>query len=96
MKRITMNMLENRIDYLNSLMNRPADTYTRIDGKAKANIGNFYLSCAYGGYCLYEIINEGVGVSRPTSSGHVPARELMTMIDSLISGVHLERQNNEK
>jgi hypothetical protein len=52
MQRITEKMLELSLMRLNAITNSPTEPYTlNDDGKWTANIGNFHLSGAYGGYC---------------------------------------------
>lgn len=88
MQRITIKDLRSVCARLNRATNSPMDAYTRSeDGKFKANIGNYHISQAYGGYCLHRMHNEGGGVSTPLNCGHIPARELYNNMLSFIYGV---------
>ena len=87
MQRITNNMLQARIDYLNKITNSPDKPWTRDEnGRNKANIGNYHLSGAYGGVCVHRMVTDGGGVDTPICYGHVPKRELYEKLCSFISG----------
>ena len=92
--RITKGFLESRIESLNCLLKRPCDPWTRIDGKNVANIGNFHLSQAYGGFELHEMSNKGGGVHDTFRCGHVPARELFNRLTAFIAGIELARRES--
>lgn len=84
----TISQLESRIDHLNKITNSPATPYTRTkDEPLKANIGNYHLSQAYGGYSLYQMTSKGGAVNCPVGSYHMPKRELIGKINAFISGV---------
>jgi hypothetical protein len=55
MQRIEMRHLESAVKTLNDLTGRPQSAWA--DGKAQ--IGNFYIYAANGGYGLHCIANEG-------------------------------------
>jgi hypothetical protein len=90
-RRVTQQMLENKADYLNRIMNRPATGYTVTkegpNKRFKSNIGHYTISYAYGGACLHEITSEGGGVRCPVGSYHRPKRELLEAMDHFISGI---------
>lgn len=87
MQRVTEKQLENTIKYLNKLTDSPESSYTRVDGKLVANIGNYHLSAAYGGYTLHRMQNEGGGVTTPLHCGYVSKRELYSLIHAYINGI---------
>jgi len=87
MNRITKKQLVARIETINSILNRPLTPYTRTDDKLVANIGNFSLSQAYGGYGVHLMANDGGGVSCPIWDGHIPAREAYERLSSFIRGL---------
>lgn len=87
MNRITKKQLQARIDTINSILNRPAAPYAQVDGKLIANIGNFSLSQAYGGFGVHLMVNEHVGVSTPIWHGHIPARDAYERISAFIAGL---------
>jgi hypothetical protein len=87
--RITQKMLEGKADYLNKITGSPAEQWhkDRINGKYKANIGNYHISYAYGGASLHRMVSEGGGVSTPLGHGHVPKRELLNLMEAYIRGL---------
>ena len=88
MERISVKQLENLVAEINRLTNSPVAPWTKqADGKIKANIGNYHLSGAYGGYCLHRMHNEGGGVTTPLVYGHVPKRELFNAMHAFIRGL---------
>jgi hypothetical protein len=91
MQRITKKQLQSRIETINSILNRPLTPYTQADGKLIANIGNFSLSQAYGGYCVHLMVNDGGGVSTPIWNGHITAREAYDRISAFISGLQFQK-----
>tara|TARA_R110000868_G_scaffold327701_1_gene588593 strand:- start:5468 stop:5749 length:282 start_codon:yes stop_codon:yes gene_type:complete len=89
MQRITIKDLRAVCARLNRITGSP-DTYSsnKPGEPFKANIGNYHISQAYGGYCLHRVHNTGGGVSAPLSSGHIPARELYNLMQAYISGLN--------
>lgn len=86
MKRITIKDLRAVCDRLNRVTGSPLTPYTRTDTAFTANIGNFHISQAYGGYCLHRMHNSGGGVSTPLSGGHGPARDLYNEMHAYLRG----------
>ena len=87
MKQITQTMLKVKIDLLNELTGNPLKPYGLVDGKHRAQIGNYYLSMQCGGYALFRIANESGGIKDIFSRGHGTKRELYEMICAYISGI---------
>ena len=88
MERITQKQLQAVVDRINRMTGSPLESWTRQpDGTIKANIGNYHLSGAYGGVCLYQMVSEGGGVTCPLGIGHVPKRELYELMQAFISGL---------
>ena len=87
MNRISKKLLQSRVETINSVLGMPDSPYTRTDDKFTANIGNFHLSQAYGGYCVHRMVNEKGGVSTPIWYGHIPAREAYERICAFIAGL---------
>ena len=93
MNRVTLNDLQAVIDRLNRETGSPADPYIRdADGKLRAQIGNYHLSRAYGGFELCRMVNEGGGVSSPLSTGHIPARDLLNRMHAYLLGLDAARR----
>lgn len=91
--RITDSMLEARIRRLNELTGSPLTPWSQIDGKNVANVGNFHLSCAYGGVCLHRMSNKSGGVSTPLVSYHTTKRDLYDRINSFMDGIYFAQDN---
>jgi hypothetical protein len=87
MNRITQSQLQGKIDLLNELTGNPLKPYGLVDGKHRAQIGNYYLSMQNSGYALYRMVNEGGGISDIFSRGHGTKRELYERICAYISGI---------
>lgn len=86
--RITRKTLQPVVDRLNRLTNSPMEPWTRgEDGRFLANIGNFHLSGAYGGWSLHRVVNECGGISDVFRCGHVPARDLYNQIHAFLRGI---------
>jgi hypothetical protein len=91
MNRITRKHLQSRIETINSILGMPETPYTRTNEEFNANIGNFHLSQAYGGYCVHRMCNQSGGVSTPIWVGHIPAREAYERICASIIGLTFNR-----
>ena len=93
MQRITINMLESKLAYLNRITENPPTQYTLdAEGKYTANIGNYHLSQCYGGVCVHQIMNEGGGVTVPLTDGYRPKREVFTELSAFIRGIEAGKQ----
>ena len=84
MQRITRNQLELQAERINRIMGAPL---TRWNDNGKMNVGHHYISCAYGGYSLARIANDGGGESCPLHTGYIPARELSGLMYAYIYGL---------
>jgi hypothetical protein len=86
--RISIKFLQAQVDRLNRMTNSPVESWTRgTDGKLRANIGNYHLDGAYGGYALERMVSEGGGVSNVLRVGHLPKAELSDRIDAFMTGI---------
>lgn len=86
MRTIKQADLESLVKHLNKMTDSPLETYVKIDGKYVAQIGNFHLDGAYGGWKLGRIVNEAGGMSDVLSCGFVPKRELYNLIHAYLRG----------
>ena len=86
MERITEKMLQGFIDYLNKITGQPMTPYTRTGDKLTANIGNYHIECAYGGYQLVQMVSEGGGI-RTITGGFCPKRELYYLTRAYTDGI---------
>ena len=92
MERITKKDLESRISDLNRITGNANETYTKQDdGKFRANIGNYYLSGAYGGVKLEQICSDGGGCSDISRQGFGTKRELYNWMNAYIDGIHAQK-----
>jgi hypothetical protein len=87
MNRITESQLLNLIKRLNNLTGNPEQGYTETETGFKANVGNFYLSHAYGGVALMQMVNESGGCSMPLMQGHTTKRDCYDQIYAFIKGI---------
>jgi len=88
MDRITVKHLQAIVDRINRLMGTPAEPWTKgEDGKIHANIGNYHLSGAYGGYSLHQMMSDGGGVYDTLGCGHIAKRELADRMHAFIRGI---------
>jgi len=94
MRRITKQDLDGLINRLNKLTKSPETSYTKIDGKYRANIGNYRLDGAYGGWKLMRICSEGGGVQDVLHMGYCSKPEAYRLIYAYINGI--EAVSNEK
>ena len=86
--RITRAHLDAKTDTLNRMTKSPTEPSRMVDGKWAANVGNYHISGAYGGYCLHRMCNESGGVSDVFSCGHIPARELAGLMSAYTAGLY--------
>lgn len=92
-QRITTAMLESQIKYLNELVGANTEPYTKQpDGKIVANIGTYYLSGAYGGWCLDLLVSQSGACGTTLNTGYVPKKELYYAIRSFIRGIELGKE----
>jgi hypothetical protein len=86
--RITRKHLDAKADTLNRMTNSPVESSRTVDGKWTANVGNYHVSGAYGGYCLHRMVTEGGGASDVFSCGHISARELAGLMSAYMAGLY--------
>lgn len=66
----------------------PSAPYTKgPNGDYKANIGNYHLDSAYGGYKLVQMQSEGGGITDTLHTGFVPKRTLYNAIHIFLRGI---------
>jgi hypothetical protein len=86
--RITRAFLDAKAATINSMTKSPSEPYRTVDGKLTANVGNYHISRAYGGYCLHRMATEGGGAHDVFSCGHIPARELAALMSAYTAGLY--------
>ena len=87
MERITNAHLQGRVDYLNRITGNEKETYTKDESGFHANIGNYYISGAYGGVKLEQICSDGGGCSDISRQGFGTKRELYNWMNAYIDGI---------
>lgn len=86
MERIAQAQLNYAVERINVNTKSPLTPYTKVDGKLVANIGNFHIYGAYGGYGLHRMCNEGGGITQII--GISTKRELYNQLQAMINGIH--------
>lgn len=86
--RITRSFLEAKARTINSMRGAPVEPSRMVDGKWTANVGNYHISGAYGGYCLHRMATEGGGAVDVFNCGHIPARELVGLMSAYTAGLY--------
>ncbi len=93
MRRITKQDLENAIDRLNATAGTPTEPWAKDKaGKFRANIGNYHLDGAYGGWKFTQHVNEGGGCNNPTAMGFETKRDCLAMINAFTAGLTSAKQ----
>ena len=91
MNTITKANLQAVVDRINRLTNSPIEPYTRTgevpNQRYSANIGNYHLSGAYGGYALHRMETDGGGVRDVLGIGHISKRALYDSMFAFIKGM---------
>ena len=88
----TQKDLEAVIRRINIAAGAPLEPYSVVvqeDGtkKYKANVGNYHLDRAYGGYQLQRMYNASGGVTEPLGGGYVSKRELFGRLHAYLMGM---------
>ena len=87
MQRITRKELDSAVAYLNRITSNEAEPYRKEGDKWVANIGNFHISGAYGGFALHQMGNESGGTRDIFQQGHMPMRDLYNLIHAYAKGI---------
>ena len=94
--RITIKHIQNQVDILNEFTGQPKESYTKKeDGKYSSNVGCYYISQAYGGYKLEQIVNEGGGAKEITYY-RMTKRELYYVVQSMNNMLRSEQTKENK
>jgi hypothetical protein len=83
---ITVKNLQAVVNRINMVTGSPVEQYSTVNGKLLANIGNYHLSGAYGGYALHRMVNVGGGIIDISNSGHVSKRALYDLLHMYLAG----------
>ena len=85
--RTTLARLEILVESLNRITKSPTETYQTGTVPMMANLGNYHLDGAYGGWQLGRIVNEGGGAVNVLGCGYVPKSELDRLICAYRDGI---------
>lgn len=97
MDRITKEGLGGLALTINEVTGNPTEKYERgEDGKMAAQIGNYYISYAYGGSSLRRMVNTSGGASDVFGWGHMPKRALADLMHAFLRGYEAARQQIEQ
>ncbi len=92
MSPVTIKDLEAIVNRINRITESPLIPWTcNKSGKYRANIGNYHLDGAYGGWALHRMVSEGGGITDVLRVGHVSKREIQKLMFVFITG--LEERN---
>jgi hypothetical protein len=85
--RVTLRMLEKRIDYLNAVTGSPKHPYRQHnDGTVVAQIGCYYLEQNFNGVNLARVSNERGAISQPLGQGSRTKAVLYEQIGAYLNG----------
>lgn len=88
MDRITKDDLERLVERINKATGSPLEPWTRReDGRLKANVGNYYLSGAYGGVKLERVCSDSGGCDDISTDGFGTKRQLYTWMRAFLAGL---------
>ena len=89
--RITLKMLDSRLQFLNKVANSPSTYCDKVgDAPFKANIGHYFIGQQCGGVSLDRVSNESGGIDTifyTTTKG-----ELMRLINAFIYGLQAKQE----
>jgi hypothetical protein len=88
--RVTEAHLEAIVKRINVATGSPLEPYAKLTEEnmgARAQIGNYHLSYAYGGVSLHRMSNTSGGVSDVFRCGHIPKRELADRMYAFMDGL---------
>lgn len=91
--RITIAELETIVYRINLALNAPETPYTTKKNGLKANVGNYHLDGAYGGYALHCMTNTSGGI-KDIFCGHYPKKELYSKLKSFLGGIYTAKGIN--
>lgn len=88
--RITEKDLKSVVDRINSMTCSPMEPYIRQDGRAIAQVGNYHIEGAYGGWQLCRIVNENGAITNVFNCGFVSKKEIYNLMQAFIYGLEIE------
>ena len=89
---VTQAQLQAVVARINRITGSPFEPYVKnAEGKHIAQIGCYHLSGAYGGFSLHRMVNDGDACDDVLRCGHVPKRELLSLMFAYIKGLNHEK-----
>ncbi len=92
MQKTSKARLQAIVDRINIMTGSPMATYHTENGKLTANIGNYHLDSAYGGWSLFRMQSPLGGVKDVLSVGHITPRELDKLMQAFIRGLEANEE----
>ena len=97
MDKIKISDIERKLAYPNELTGNPVEPWKKNGEPGnRANVGNYHLSQAYGGFGINRMSNGAGGCHDPIFCGHRTKRECYNLLCSYVRGIENERANRAK
>ena len=91
MDRIKQSDLEHLVERINKVTDSPLEPWGKDgQGKLRANVGNYYLSGAYGGVKLERMVSESGGCDDISTDGFGTKRQLYTWMRAFLAGLAIK------
>ena len=91
--RVTLQMIEQRINYLNEVTDNPKTPWTRnANGSNSANVGNYHLGGANGGVKLEQMVGPSGEERDVLSCGYTTKRDLYNRLCAMLDGIEVVRK----
>lgn len=85
--RTTRKFLRAIVDRINRATGSPMEPYEYRDGQYRANVGNYHLDRALGGYMLCRMANDAGGVTAPMGSYRLPPAMMAHVLGAYAQGI---------
>lgn len=90
MRRVSRQLLQNKIDALNRRLNRPVEPWVTVDGRNVAQVGNLHFDHQLGGWRIEEMANDGGGIRTPFGNTRWSAADMADVIDAILGALQLQ------
>lgn len=94
MERITIGMIEKRVDYLNKITGQPEKPWGLLDGVKGSMIGNYHTYGAYGMTGILQMVSNRSGAVRIVVSLGTK-RETFEKLNAYIDGYQAQKEGKE-
>jgi hypothetical protein len=85
--RVTEKDLKSVVDRINKITGSPMEPYPMQGEKWIAQVGNYHINGAYGGWQLCRMANAHGGVRNVMNSGYVSKKELYNLMQAFLYGL---------